>query len=115
MGYKQTAEHRPGRSSYHQVGLVRGQFGDVDYDEWIDFIAEAAFDGWEEASWELELDRCSDDEGAAAYAAERVEKARARGLEIFSISGHLQGQALGDEPSAKTLQFIGGEAVEAYK
>ena len=38
MGYKQTAVHRPGRSSYHQVGLVRGQFGDVDYDEWIDFI-----------------------------------------------------------------------------
>ena len=115
MGYKQTAEHRSGRNSYHQVGLVRGQFGDIDYDEWIDFIADAGFDGWEEASWELELDRCSDDESAAAYAAERVEKAKTRGLEIFSISGHLQGQALGDEPSAKTLQFIGGEAVEAYK
>ena len=115
MGYKQTAGHRPGRSSYHQVGLVRGQFGDVDYDEWIGFIADAGFDGWEEASWELELERCSDDEGAAAYAGERVDKAKARGLEIFSISGHLQGQALGDEPSAKTLQFIGGEAVEAYK
>ena len=44
MGYKQTAGHRPGRSSYHQVGLVRGQFGDVDYDEWLDFLAEAGFD-----------------------------------------------------------------------
>ncbi len=26
----------------------------------------------------------------------------------------MQGQALGDEPSAKTLQFLGGESVEAY-
>ncbi len=41
-------------------------------------------------------------------------KAKKRGLEIFSLAAHLQGQALGDEPSAKTLQFLGGEAVEAY-
>ena len=37
-----------------------------------------------------------------------------RGMEILSIAAHLQGQALGDEPSARTLQLLGGESVEAY-
>jgi sugar phosphate isomerase/epimerase len=94
--------------------LVRGQFGDIPEKEWLDFIAEAGFDGWEEASWELQLARCDTDSGADAYARERVESARARGLEIFSVAAHLQGQALGDEPSAKTLAFVGGAARDAY-
>jgi sugar phosphate isomerase/epimerase len=115
MGFKQTDEHRSGKGSYHQIGLVRGQFGDIPEDEWLKFIAETGFDGWEEASWELDLSRCATDAGAEAYARERVEKARKYGLEIFTVAVHLQGQALGDEPSAKTLQFVGGEALEAYK
>ncbi len=115
MGFKQTTQHRRGKHSYHQIGLVRGQFGDIDYDEWIGFISELGYDGWEEAAWELDLDRCDDDAGAEAYAKERVGKAKAHGLEIFTVAVHLQGQALGDEPSAKTLQFVGGEAVEAYR
>lgn len=114
MGHHQTAEHRSGKHSHHQIGLVRGQFGNVPEDQWLDWIAETGFDGWEEASWELDLARCGDDAGAKSYAEERVAKAKQRGLEIFSIAAHLQGQALGDEPSAKTLQFLGGEAVEAY-
>jgi sugar phosphate isomerase/epimerase len=80
----------------------------------VKFVADTGFDGWEEASWELDLSKCGDDAGAKAYAEERVGKAKKRGLEIFSIAAHLQGQALGDEPSAKTLQFLGGESVEAY-
>ncbi len=115
MGFHQTKTHRNGKNSYHQIGLVRGQFGDIPEDHWLDFIAQAGFDGWEEASWELDLAKCATDAGAAAYAAERVGKAKKRGLEIFTVATHLQGQALGDEPSAKTLQFCGGEAVEAYK
>jgi sugar phosphate isomerase/epimerase len=63
----------------------------------------------------LDLNRCATDDGAAAYAKERVAKAKKRGLEIFTVATHLQGQALGDEPTARTLQFCGGEAVEAYK
>jgi len=114
VGHHQTQEHRPGKHSHHQIGLVRGQFGNVPEEEWLDWIATTGFDGWEEASWELDLARCGDDAGAAAYAKERVAKANKRGLEIFSVAAHLQGQALGDEPSAKTLQFLGGEAVEAY-
>jgi sugar phosphate isomerase/epimerase len=115
MGFKQTATHRFGKHSYHQIGLVRGQFGNVPMDKWVGFIKESGFDGWEEASWELDLTRCSTDSGAEAYAKERVELAKKNGLEIFTVAAHLQGQALGDEPSAKTLQFIGGEPVAAYK
>jgi sugar phosphate isomerase/epimerase len=114
MGYHQTPRHRHGKHSYHQIGLVRGQFGNVPEDQWLKFIADTGFDGWEEASWELDLARCGDDAGAKAYAEERVGKAKRHGLEIFSVAAHLQGQALGDEASAKTLQFLGGESVTAY-
>lgn len=102
------------RRSHHPIGLVRGQFGDIPETEWLDFIAAAGFDGWEEASWELDLSACDTPAGAAACAAERLALARDRGLTILSVATHLQGQALGDEPSAKTLAFVGGEAVEAY-
>jgi sugar phosphate isomerase/epimerase len=115
MGFKQTDKHRFGKGSYHQIGLVRGQFGNVPMDQWLKFIQETGFDGWEEASWELDLRKCDTDAGAAAYAQERVNAAKKLGLEIFTVATHLQGQALGDEPSAKTLQFVGGEAVAAYK
>ena len=27
MGFQQTQKHRFGKASYHQIGLVRGQFG----------------------------------------------------------------------------------------
>jgi len=116
MGFKQTQQHRFGKASYHQIGLVRGQFGGVPEGQWLQFIADVGFDGWEEASWELDLRRCDTDEGAASYARERVEIARKLKLEIFTVATHLQGQALGDEPSVKTLQFLKpGEARSAYK
>src|SRR5215210_1853534 len=115
MGFQQTSTHRNGKGSFHQIGLVRGQFGNVPFDEWVGFLAKSGFDGWEEASWELDLRRCDDDPGAAKYAQERAAIAKKHGLEIFTVATHLQGQALGDEPTAKTLQFIGGEAVTAYK
>ena len=114
MGHAQTAKPRPGKHSHHQIGLVRGQFGNVPEDQWLDWIADTGFDGWEEASWELDLAQCGDDQSAQKYADQRVAAAKKRGLEIFSLAAHLQGQALGDEPSAKTLQFLGGESVEAY-
>jgi sugar phosphate isomerase/epimerase len=119
MGFSQTPgqPHRSGKGSYHQIGLVRGQFGGVPEARWLKFIAEAGFDGWEEASWELDLRRCDTDAGAADYAKERVNLAKQHGLEIFTVATHLQGQVLGDEPSAKTLNFCSGkgEARAAYK
>ena len=72
MGHKQTTAHRFGKNSYHQIGLVRGQFGNVPMDKWVSFIQNTGFDGWEEASWELELNRCVSEAGAEAYAKERV-------------------------------------------
>lgn len=117
MGFKQTAQHKNGKASYHQIGLVRGQFGNVPEAKWIKFIADAGFDGWEEASWELDLRKCDTDAGATAYAQERVNLAKQHSLEIFTVATHLQGQVLGDEPSAKTLNFCSGkgEAKAAYK
>src|SRR5437016_3541838 len=115
MGYKQTSTHRFGKASYHQIGLVRGQFGNIPMDKWVPFLQQTGFDGWEEASWELDLNRCGSDADAEGYAKERVALAKQHGLEIFTVAAHLQGQALGDEPSAKTLQFVGGEPVAAYK
>ena len=107
MGFKQTATHRYGKGSYHQIGLVRGQFGNVPMDQWIKFVQDTGFDGWEEASWELDLRQCDTDAGAAAYAKERVDLAKKHGLEIFTVATHLQGQALGDEPTRQDAQFIG--------
>jgi sugar phosphate isomerase/epimerase len=123
MGFAQTVDasgrpvHKSGKGSHHQIGLVRGQFGGVDFGKWVKFIADAGFDGWEEASWELDLRRCDTDEGAAEYAKERVGLAKQHGLEIFTVATHLQGQVLGDEPSAKTLNFCSGkgEARPAYR
>jgi sugar phosphate isomerase/epimerase len=117
VGFKQTGEHRFGKSSYHQIGLVRGQFGNVPEAQWLKFVQETGFDGWEEASWELDLRQCDNDKTAAAYAQQRADLAKKHKLEIFTVATHLQGQALGDEPSAKTLQFLGSntEARQAYK
>ncbi len=115
MGFQQTPKHRFGKGSYHQIGLVRGQFGNMEMGGWVKFVADSGFDGWEEASWELDLSKCDTDAGAEAYAKERYALAQKHGLEIFTIATHLQGQGLGDEPSAKTLNFTGGEAVEMYK
>jgi len=117
MGFKQTAQHRFGKGSYHQIGLVRGQFGNVPEGQWLKFVQDTGFDGWEEASWELDLRQCDTDSGAAAYAKQRVDLAKRHGLEIFTIATHLQGQCLGDEPSAKTLNFQGpnSDARKAYK
>ena len=68
MGFHQTKTHRPGKHSHHQIGLVRGQFGDIPEDTWLDFLAKSGFDGWEEASWELDLPQCDTESGAEAYA-----------------------------------------------
>ena len=38
-----------GKDSYHQIGLVRGQFGNVPMDKWVKFVGDTGFDGWEEA------------------------------------------------------------------
>lgn len=114
MGHHQTTAHRAGKASHHQVGLVRGQFGDIPHPQWLTFLSESGFDGYEECSWLVDLGRCEDDAGARGLAKEWLATVGDHGLEIFALSVHLQGQALGDEPSAKTLPFVGGKATDAY-
>lgn len=53
MGFHQTTMHKTGKGSFHQIGLVRGQFGNVPEAKWIPFLHESGFDGWEEAAWDL--------------------------------------------------------------
>src|SRR5262249_39857764 len=89
MGYKQTSPHRFGKGSYHQIGLVRGQFGNVPINQWLQFLKETGFDGWEEASWELDVARCATDADAEKYARERLDLAKKHGLEIFTVAAHL--------------------------
>jgi sugar phosphate isomerase/epimerase len=116
MGFKQTDAHKNGKGSFHQIGLVRGQFGNIPHASWIKFIADAGFDGYEAASWELDLRQADSDEGAKSMATAMVNEAKGHGLEIFTVAVHLQGQVLGDEPSAKTLNFCNskGAARQAY-
>lgn len=114
MGHHQTPEHRQGRGSWHQIGLVRGQFGDMPMEEWMKIVRTFGFDGYEAASWELPLGEPMEDDAVKELARETYAAAKRHDLGIFSVATHLQGQALGDEPSAKTLQFVGGEAVKAY-
>lgn len=117
MGFHQTPEHKSGRGSYHQIGLVRGQFGNIPHAQWMKFIADSGFDGYEAASWELDLRRADTDAGAKQFADELAREAKGHNLEIFTVAVHLQGQVLGDEPSAKTLNFCAGtgDAKKAYK
>lgn len=113
---RQTREHVRGRRSYHQIGVFLGQpRGEIDDLEGLfKAIAAAGADGMELDSWKLDLARATTPEGALIYAEELMELAKGFDLSIFSIAAHLQGQALGDEPSVKTLQFMGGAPVDAY-
>ena len=72
MGFHQTAKHRSGKHSHHQIGLVRGQFGDIPEDAWLDFLAKSGFDGWEEASWELDLAQCDTERSASSFTRARI-------------------------------------------
>ena len=58
MGYQQTSTHRYGKGSYHQIGLVRGQFGNIPMDQWLAFLKDTGFDGWEEAVVDVFVDNC---------------------------------------------------------
>lgn len=115
MGHRQTPTHRSGKNSQHQIGLVYGQFADdMKRERWLAFLEESGFDGYEEAAWTLGLDGPMENSAIEQLAADLYAPAKQRNLGIFTVAAHLHGQALGDEPSAKTLNFVGGEAALAY-
>jgi hypothetical protein len=49
----------------------------------FDFVAAAGFDGWEEASWELDLSACDTPVGAEACAAEFARAGLVDAVEAF--------------------------------
>ena len=106
MGHQQTKQHRPGKHSYHQIGLVRGQFGNVPEEKWLDWIAATGFDGWEEASWELALDRCGDDAGRQKYAEERVAAARSTAWKSFRSPATCKGKSWGTSPRPRRCSLL---------
>ena len=113
-GFRQTRVHVSGKKSHHQIGLVQGQFGRLPLTAFLDKLVEFGFDGFELASWGVDLSRAATLDGAKALAGEIMAEVSARGLAIFSVAAHLQGQVLGDEPSTLGLQFQGGKPVELY-
>ena len=114
MGHHQTREHRRGQHSHHQIGLVRGQFGNVPEDKWLGWLADTGFDGWEEASWELDLAAAAPIKGPKNMPPSAWPKPRATSWKSSRSPRICKARRLGDEPSAKTLQFLGGESVAAY-
>ena len=53
MGFHQTPVHKNGKGSFHQIGLVRGQFGNVPEGDWLKFVQETGFDGFVHACSKL--------------------------------------------------------------
>lgn len=126
MGFKQTPNHVSGRGSFHQVGVSMGQLlADYSFDKLLPVLGNSEglddkskalnLDHVELAGWTLDLPRAVNPEGAKAVASEVLAKCQKFGLDIVSIAGHLPGQVLGDTPSAATLNFQGGDPVDAYK
>ena len=93
---------------------MRGQFGNVPEDQWLDWIAQTGFDGWEEASWELDLAAAATMPAPRPTPRSESARPRAASWKSFRSPRICRVRPSGDEPSAKTLQFLGGEAVEAY-
>ena len=107
MGWQQTKKHRNGKGSYHQIGLVRGQFGDVRLRR-MDQISAV---GRLRRLGRSQLGTRSAHNATPTPVPRRMPRNASiwpgqHGLEIFTVATHLQGQVLGDEPSAKTLQFL---------
>jgi len=97
-----------------QIGLVRGQFGNVDMNHGSSSSpTRASTAGGSEL--ELDLARCDTTPARKPMRKNATPFAQKHGLEIFTIATHLQGQALAMSRAPKTLQFTGGEAVEMYK
>ena len=118
MAFTQTPKgHKSGDRSYHQIGLMHAQF-DMSPEGFMILSQKLGFDVSEIAAWSCDLDRCNNDEEAAEYASALVSAARSvnKNHEIAVLATHILGQVLGDEVSAKTLQFLPGEcdAVKAY-
>jgi sugar phosphate isomerase/epimerase len=78
------------------VTLFTGQWADLPFEEVARLAGELGFDGLEIASWgdHLDVSRHAD----ADYVAGRKAILERNGLQVFTISNHLVGQAVCDDP-----------------
>jgi sugar phosphate isomerase/epimerase len=78
------------------VTLFTGQWTDLPFEEVANLAGQWGYDGLEIASWgdHLDVTRWDDD----AYVASRHEILAKNGLKVWTISNHLVGQAVCDDP-----------------
>lgn len=78
------------------ITLFTGQWADLPFEEVVRLAASWGFDGLEIACWGDHLDpwRWDDD----AYVAGKKALLEKHGLQVFTISNHLKGQAVCDDP-----------------
>ncbi len=131
--YAQTRYPYRGTETYHSIGLFTGQplaFHDkstlyklcgptgLPQTEDLPAIRGARLDHLEISEWNWDFSSADTDEGALAIAYALLEEVRT-GLEnpnaqVASISCHLPGQQLGNNPDATTLQFSDGAIQQEY-
>ncbi|MCU1473314.1 sugar phosphate isomerase/epimerase [Amnibacterium sp.] len=78
------------------VTLFTGQWADLPFEEVARLAGEWGYDGLEIASWGDHLDVARHDD--ADYVAGRKAILEKNGLQVFTISNHLVGQAVCDDP-----------------
>ncbi|SFR84805.1 Sugar phosphate isomerase/epimerase [Agromyces sp. CF514] len=78
------------------ITLFTGQWADLPFEEVARLAGEWGYDGLEIACWgdHLDVSRWDDD----AYVANRLEILERNGLKVWTISNHLGGQAVCDDP-----------------
>jgi sugar phosphate isomerase/epimerase len=79
------------------ITLFTGQWADLPFTEMCRLASSWGYDGLELACWgdHLDVRRAADDPG---YAAERLDTLDKHNLKLFTISNHLVGQAVCDDP-----------------
>ena len=87
------------------ITLFTGQWADLPFEEVARLAGEWGYDGLEIASWgdHLDVNRAVSD---PAYVANRREILERNGLQVFTISNHLVGQAVCDDPIDQRHQDI---------
>ena len=91
------------------VTLFTGQWADLPLADLVGKVADFGYDGIELACWgdHLEPTKCD-----AAYAEAKLDLLGQRGLELYSISNHLVGQAVDLEPLLPPEHATGDRAAD---
>jgi sugar phosphate isomerase/epimerase len=87
------------------ITLFTGQWADLPFEEVARLAGEWGYDGLEIASWgdHLDVNKAADDPD---YVANRLEILERNGLKVWTISNHLVGQAVCDDPIDQRHQDI---------